>query len=104
MVRANNIFWTGLLAIGCGIFFIGCKDKADAPKGGRPNEMSAMGHVVTPAAYSEMYQASGSLLPNEEVTILPEISGRVTGIHFKEGSTVQKGQLLVQLYDEEIRA
>jgi len=105
MARADIIFWTGLVAIGCGIFFIGCKDKADASKGGgKPNGLSAVGHVVTPAAYSELYQASGSLLPNEEVNILPEIPGRVTGIHFKEGSTVQQGQLLVQLYDEEIRA
>ncbi|MBZ0099409.1 MAG: efflux RND transporter periplasmic adaptor subunit, partial [Taibaiella sp.] len=38
------------------------------------------------------------------IDILPEISGRVTGIHFKEGSFVKEGQLLVQLYDQEIRA
>lgn len=66
--------------------------------------LSAKGHVVSAGSFSDIYTASGSLLPNEQIDILPEISGRVTGIHFKEGSFVKEGQLLVQLYDQEIRA
>lgn len=101
----KNIFYTGIVVASFGTLFTACKgSKADAPKGGKPNGMSAIGHVVTPGSFSDMYTATGSLLPNEEVTILPEIAGRVTAINFKEGTAVSQGQLLVQLYDQEIRA
>lgn len=101
----RNIFLTGLMMAGSIILFTSCKGGGDAPKtGGKPSGMSAVGHVVTPASFSDMYTATGSLLPNEEIDILPEISGRVTAINFKEGTAVKQGQLLVQLYDEEIKA
>lgn len=101
----RNIFLTGLMIAGSIILFTSCKGGGDAPKtGGKPNGMSAVGHVVTPASFSDMYTATGTLLPNEEIDILPEISGRVTAINFKEGTAVKQGQLLVQLYDEEIKA
>ncbi len=104
MARHKNIFLTGLVCVGLGISLTACSSKKEAPKSGQPRALSAKGHVVSPGTFSDMYATSGSLLPNEEIDILPEIAGRVTGIHFKEGSYVQKGQLLVQLYDNEIRA
>lgn len=106
MNRLGNIF-TGLLIIcGAGLVLTGCSSsESNAPKGGgRPSGLSAEGFVVKEQPFSSTYEASGSLLPNEEVEIHPEISGRVTGIHFREGSNVSSGQLLVQLYDEEIKA
>jgi membrane fusion protein (multidrug efflux system) len=50
------------------------------------------------------YIASGSLLPNEEIKILSEIAGRVTNISFTEGGYVSKGQTLVTLYNQDIKA
>jgi membrane fusion protein (multidrug efflux system) len=85
----------------------GCSnDKIDPSKaaGGRPKMMRAEGFVVKPQVFRQQYTASGSLLPNEQVALHPEISGRVTAIHFREGSQVRKGQLLVQLYDADIKA
>ncbi|MBS1778392.1 MAG: efflux RND transporter periplasmic adaptor subunit [Bacteroidetes bacterium] len=76
-------------------------DKAAAKK---PNGLNVEAYVVQPQSFSSQYAASGSLLPNEQIDIHPEISGRVTSINFKEGSKVHKGQLLVQLYDQEIVA
>lgn len=38
------------------------------------------------------------------VEIHPEVSGRVTGIYFREGSPVRKGQLLLKLNDADVRA
>ncbi len=105
MTRHKNILRAGYVMIGLGILFTACTGKKEAPKGGgKPNMLSAKGHVVSSGSFSDIYTASGSLLPNEQIDILPEISGRVTGIHFKEGSFVKEGQLLVQLYDQEIRA
>lgn len=47
---------------------------------------------------------TGSLEANESVNLKSEVSGVVSAIYFKEGQTVKKGQLLLQLNDEELRA
>lgn len=83
----------------------GCKEEAAPQKGGGgPRTMAAKAYVVTPQEFYQEYATSGTLLANESVEIHPEIAGRVTGIHFTEGSKVSKGQLLVQLYDDNIKA
>lgn len=46
----------------------------------------------------------GTLVANETTEIHPEVAGRITGIFFKEGSYVQKGALLVKLYDADLQA
>jgi membrane fusion protein (multidrug efflux system) len=84
-----------------------CSHKKEAERKGaanKPKNLSAEGYVAYHQSFSSQYAASGSLLPNEQIDIHPEVSGRVTAITFKEGSHVHKGQLLVQLYDAEIRA
>jgi membrane fusion protein, multidrug efflux system len=89
------------------LFLAACgskKEETKTTKGGAPKDLRAEGYVVTPGNFSNDFSASGSLLPNEEIEIHPEISGRVTSINFKEGSNVRKGQTLVQLYDADIRA
>jgi len=83
------------------------KKKAEAAnnkKAGAAKTLRAEGYVVKPQSYSNTYTASGSLLPNEEIDIHPETAGRVTNIFFKEGTPVHKGQVLVQLYDADIKA
>lgn len=47
---------------------------------------------------------SGTIIANEEVEIKSEVSGKITGIYFKEGQTVYKGQLLVKLNDDDLQA
>lgn len=103
MIQYKNIFSYLIVALSV-LIFTSCKDER-APQGAnRAQALSAEGFRVTPDAFSDVYAASGTLLPAEEVDIHPEIIGRVTGIHFKEGSYVGKGQLLVQLYSEDISA
>lgn len=48
--------------------------------------------------------AVGSLIANESVVVRPEIAGRVTGIHFKEGERVAAGTKLVSIDSSEIEA
>ncbi len=60
--------------------------------------------VVSPTAFQNKITSTGSVIPNEDVELRSEISGRVTNINFKEGGTVKKGQLLLTVNDAELRA
>lgn len=46
---------------------------------------------------SEAASAVGSLLSNESVVLRPEISGRISAIHFRDGQVVARGAVLVAL-------
>lgn len=52
----------------------------------------------------ENFVVNGTVLAWETVSIQPEITGKITGIFFEEGSPVSKGDLLVQLNDAELQA
>ncbi len=80
--------------------------KEDTAKKGPvgPKILNAEGFVVKAQVYTKTYTASGSLLPNEQIDIHPEVSGRVTSILFKEGVHVRKGQVLLHLNDADIKA
>lgn len=60
--------------------------------------------VVEDAALDNNLRITGSLLANESVVLRSEVSGIVERIYFKEGQKVRKGQLLVQLDNDELRA
>ena len=47
---------------------------------------------------------TGSVQANESLELKSEAPGKITKIYFKEGSPVKKGDLLVQVNDEEIKA
>jgi len=44
-------------------------------------------------------EAVGTLRAAQQVTLSPEVAGRVSGIHFTAGQQVDEGALLVQLFD-----
>jgi membrane fusion protein (multidrug efflux system) len=46
----------------------------------------------------------GTILPNEEVEIRSEISGKIERIFFQEGGRVKKGEPLVKINDAELQA
>lgn len=99
---------TGLFFIIFGLFFSvsACKSdkKEDMKGGGRPKGIKAEAYVLNPESFQQEYKTSGTLLANEEIEIHPEITGRVTKIHFQEGSFVRQGQTLVTLFDADILA
>lgn len=61
-------------------------------------------YVVKPIPLQNDLEVTGTLLSNETIVIQPEITGRVTQINFKEGSYVKKGDLLVELFDGDLKA
>ncbi|MEO6541544.1 MAG: efflux RND transporter periplasmic adaptor subunit [Ferruginibacter sp.] len=60
--------------------------------------------IVSATTLSQDIEMPGSLIAAEETELHPEVSGRVTGIYFKEGSQVGQGSLLVKLYDGDLQA
>jgi len=95
-------FLTGLVLV-----FAACKEKgkeAAAPIRERSRTVIADGFVVKTIPLSENIEVAGSLMPAEATDIRPEISGRLVGINFREGSFVRKGTLLAKLFDEDLQA
>ncbi|MCB0666091.1 MAG: efflux RND transporter periplasmic adaptor subunit [Saprospiraceae bacterium] len=48
--------------------------------------------------------SSGTIVPNEEVELKAEVSGRLVDLHINEGSYVKKGQLIAKLNDQDLLA
>ncbi|WP_448519282.1 efflux RND transporter periplasmic adaptor subunit [Rhodoflexus sp.] len=61
-------------------------------------------YVVKGELLEDKITSVGSVIANEEVDLKCEISGKITNIQFQEGSIVSKGQLLLQLNDDELQA
>lgn len=61
-------------------------------------------YVTSGTEFSEQIYATGTILANESVELMPETAGKVISIRFKEGDKVIKGQLLVKLNDAELQA
>jgi membrane fusion protein, multidrug efflux system len=81
--------------------------KTSVPQGGsarRGGPVSVDAFVVKHSSVSESVQIPGSLLPFEETQIRAEVGGRITQLNIKEGAVVQRGTLLVKLFDGDLRA
>jgi membrane fusion protein (multidrug efflux system) len=60
--------------------------------------------VTQPDILKNQLLTTGSVIANEEVDLISETSGRITGIFFEEGKKVRKGQLLIKINDAELKA
>lgn len=89
------------------IFSFGCSSndkKTEAPKPAAPQIAKADGFVVTPQLLAQDIEVPGSLAAFEEVELRPEVSGRVTGVFFKEGGNVAQGSVLLKVYDADLQS
>lgn len=86
-------------------FFSGKEKKIEpaSAKGGKktnkPIPVNVM--IVKDTAFSNAIDITGTIDANEQVDLRSETAGNITGIYFKEGSHVQKGQLLVKVYNQD---
>src|SRR5258706_2422081 len=62
------------------------------------------GFIVQPHSVSEDIEVPGTLLPFEETQIKAEVSGRIVQLEIQEGKVVNKGALLVKLFDADLQA
>lgn len=60
--------------------------------------------IVKDTVFSNSIDVTGSVSANEQVELKSETAGNITGIYFNEGSHVEKGQLLVKVYDQDLQA
>lgn len=75
------------------------------PTGGPMAEKVAVDvFVVSTTAFQNKITSTGTVIPNEDVELRSELSGRVTNINFTEGARVKKGQLLLTVNDADLRA
>jgi len=77
------------------------KEFAAKTKGGRT---SVIVTVVSPTRLDDLVNSNGTILPNEEVEIRSEISGRIVTLNIKEGDLVRKGTTLLHINDEDLQA
>lgn len=92
--------------------FLSCGEKKPAvgsgsnagPGGRSQSPVNVVGYIVKTGTVSEPIQLAGSLLPLEEAAIQPEVAGRVTQLHVKEGAYVTAGTLLAKLFDSDLQA
>ena len=60
--------------------------------------------VIREKSLDDGINISGSLLPDEEVNLSFETSGKITGIYFEEGTYVCKGDILARINDAPLQA
>ena len=70
--------------------------------GGQP--LFASGYVIVSTNMNELIYSTGSLIPDEEVELSFETTGKVVNISFKEGTRVKKGELLAKINDRPLQA
>jgi membrane fusion protein (multidrug efflux system) len=87
--------------------FLKPKDGGKAPgpaAGAKAAPTMVTVYVAVPEDVSNKVFASGTVLANEEVELMPEISGKILALKFNEGTTVSKGDLLVKINDADFQA
>jgi membrane fusion protein, multidrug efflux system len=95
-----------LISIG----LIACKkevkkdEKAKTAMSNQTKTMQVDGIIARDELTTGFINTTGTIMANEEVEVKSEISGRITGLYFKEGSAVTKGQLLVKIDDADLQA
>ena len=98
-----------IVVIGAALYFIipkiASKEKPSTqnqPQG--DGTTPADGYIIKPSTLENEIQAVGTIRANEEVEIRSEVSRKITGIYFKEGSTVGRGKTLFKLDDSDLNA
>lgn len=86
-------------------------EKAGGNSGGKSSGKSAGAAAIPVSVYvvgmeslDNQIFASGTILPNEEVTLMSEISGRLVKLNIQEGSSISKGQLIAKINDRDLKA
>ena len=81
---------------------------ADKVMGGKQKKgkqiLNVNAKVIKPQLLTDEFTTTGVLLPDEEVDLSFETSGKIVEINFEEGTPVKKGQLLAKVNDRQLQA
>lgn len=88
------------------LFNKGETQTASAPTPTQQNrrQLNVNAMVLQPQKLTDVFRTKGQLLPDEEVDLSFEASGKITNIYFKEGTFVKKGTLLAKVNDQPLLA
>lgn len=75
-----------------------------APSRAASMEIPVSTVIVSPEVLDNKIKVTGTLIANEAVELSPEMSGKITGIYFKEGDFLRKGSLLANINAEDLKA
>src|SRR5512145_1340463 len=73
-------------------------------RGGGQKTLPVSGYLIAPVQMNEMKNSSGTILPDVEVDLSFETSGKIVAIYFKEGTSVKKGDLLAKINEKPLQA
>ena len=79
-------------------------DKVMSRQGKRKKALTINAVIVSPRILTDEVPIIGSLIPDEEVDLSFETSGKIVEINFEEGTTVKEGQLLAKVNDRPLQA
>jgi len=85
----------------------GCSHSSKSSKADTGRKFSAVPvnvKVIKSQLLKNEFYTTGSILANEKVELRSEVSGKITGIYFEEGTQVKKGALLLKIDDSELQA
>lgn len=75
-----------------------------AGSGGKTVPLSVTAWVAFRDSLPLENEFSGNLLPRDEIQLMPEMAGRIIKLNIQEGRMVQKGALLLSLFDADLKA
>ena len=71
---------------------------------GNNRSLNINAQVLKYETLNDVFRTKGLLIPDEEVDLSFETSGKITSIYFKEGTFVKKGVLLAKVNDSPLQA
>ena len=97
------------LAAGAFKYFKGNKSSGEgaevvAQSAPKKNVLNVNGLIINHQSLTEDITMVGNLLPDEEVDLTFETSGKIIEINFQEGTRVKKGDLLAKVNDKPLQA
>lgn len=90
------------------MFIVGCKasgEPSNTPQAAAaPQATPVDGDVIRKSDLKEQLEVTGTLVANQQVDIVSELTRKVVRVNVKEGSVVSTGELLFQLDDADLQA
>ena len=77
-------------------------EKREMP--GKKQALQVDALIIKREKLTNIFRTKGLLIPDEEVDLSFETSGKITQIYFTEGNTVRKGELLAKVNDKPLQA
>ncbi|HSC37440.1 MAG TPA: efflux RND transporter periplasmic adaptor subunit [Chitinophagaceae bacterium] len=94
--------FTAVLLAGCGA--AAKEPSAAPPAAAAPPAVPVDGSIIRPGSLKEELDVTGSLVANQRVDIVSELTRKIVRVNVKEGNFVKAGTLLFLLDDDDLQA